>query len=274
MTEFDTIGYWSELKLEILEKYAKAYSTILAAKTPLQHVNIDGFSGAGTHVSRQTGALIPGSPRKALEISPPFREFFFVDLDGDKVEALQALAGDRPDVHIFRGDCNRVLLQEVFPQVRYRDYRRGLCLLDPYGLHLDWRLLVEAARLQTIEIFLNFPVMDMNRNVLWRDPDGVTPEQRARMTAFWGDESWRGIAYQPAAQATLFGAPEAEKQPNDVVADAFRTRLREIAGYEYVPAPLPMRNRSRAVVYYLFFACHKPVAGKIVEQIFKKYRDR
>jgi hypothetical protein len=29
--EFDEIGYWSEVKLEIIKKYAAAYSTILAA---------------------------------------------------------------------------------------------------------------------------------------------------------------------------------------------------------------------------------------------------
>jgi hypothetical protein len=30
--QFDRIGYWSEVKLEILKKYAKTYSTILAAQ--------------------------------------------------------------------------------------------------------------------------------------------------------------------------------------------------------------------------------------------------
>jgi hypothetical protein len=28
--DFDEIGYWSEVKLEIVRKYAKAYSTILS----------------------------------------------------------------------------------------------------------------------------------------------------------------------------------------------------------------------------------------------------
>jgi hypothetical protein len=35
-----------------------------------------------------------------------------------------------------------------------------------------------------------------------------------------------------------------------------------------------MRNSTGAVVYYLYFASQKPVADKIVANIFKKYRDR
>ena len=35
-----------------------------------------------------------------------------------------------------------------------------------------------------------------------------------------------------------------------------------------------MRNTKGAVVYYLFFASPKPVAAKIVQSIFNKYRDK
>lgn len=35
-----------------------------------------------------------------------------------------------------------------------------------------------------------------------------------------------------------------------------------------------MRNRMGATVYYLFFASPKPVARKMVQAIFAKYRNR
>ena len=35
-----------------------------------------------------------------------------------------------------------------------------------------------------------------------------------------------------------------------------------------------MRNTMGAIVYYLFFASQRPVALKIVQEIFEKYRDR
>jgi len=99
-------------------------------------------------------------------------------------------------VHILHGDCNEILPNEIFPRVRYENFRRGLCLLDPYGLHLNWQVIETAGKMGTIDIFLNFPIMDINRNALWRYPDCVPESGIKRMTAFWGDESWRDVAYK------------------------------------------------------------------------------
>jgi hypothetical protein len=68
LLKFDEIGYWSEVKLEIVKKYAAAYSKIMTAQTapPLHHVYIDGFSGSGIHLSRTAGEFIAGSPLNAL----------------------------------------------------------------------------------------------------------------------------------------------------------------------------------------------------------------
>lgn len=273
---FDQIGYWSEVKLDIVREYAQAYSQILTAqKLPnggsLRHVYVDGFAGAGVHLSKETGSFVPGSPLNALRVQPPFKEYFLIDLDGDKVESLKQIVAKRTDVRVFHGDCNEVLLRDVFPNILWKDYRRGLCLLDPYGLQLQWRVIVEAGRMKTIDLFLNFPIMDINRNVLWRDSDRVTTEQADRLTAFWGDESWRKAAYRK--EPTLFGEVD-EKAGNEEVAEAFRRRLKEVAGFEHVPTPMRMRNSNGAVVYYLFFASQKPVAQRIVGDLFKKHADR
>jgi three-Cys-motif partner protein len=273
MVRFDVVGIWSEVKLEILRKYASAYSTILSKQGLFEHFYIDGFSGAGTHLSKATGETIEGSPRIALGIEPPFRRYFFIDLDGDRLDYLRHSVGPRDDVRLLQGDSNRLLLDEVLPDVSWARYRRALCLLDPYGLQLDWEVVLAAGQQRTIDLFLNFPVMDMNRNALWRDPDGVPGELRARMTRFWGDESWFDATYTRSKQLGLFGDEEAwVKATNDEVAEAFRQRLRQVAGFAHVPRPLPMRNSIGAVVYYLFFASQKPVGHDIVEQIFDRYR--
>ena len=272
--KLDEIGPWSELKLEIIRKYAKAYSTILARQQhpSLKHIYIDGFSGPGQHISKGSGEMIPGSPLNALEVTPPFAEYFLIDLDGTKVAHLETLVGERADVHILQGDCNELLLERVFPRIRFEDYRRGLCLLDPYGLHLDWRVLSEAARMRSIEIFLNFPILDINRNVLRHDPGKVALQDRDRMTRFWGDEGWAEELYEPSQQLSLFGDPDSEKKSNEAVAKVFRSRLRKVAGFAHVPLPVPMRNSKGSELYYLFFAAQKPVAASIVEDIFRDYR--
>ncbi|MFZ0478422.1 MAG: three-Cys-motif partner protein TcmP [Terriglobales bacterium] len=266
--EFDEIGYWSEIKLEIVRDYAAAYSTILTKKN-LPHVYVDAFAGAGQHISKGSGAFVPGSPLNALNVQPPFREYHFIDLNVTRVESLQRIAGARNDVHVYEGDCNEILIQTIFPTLHFESYRRALCLLDPYGLDLNWQVMFQAGQLGTIDMFLNFPVMDMNRNVLWRNPDKVSVGQLARMNAFWGGD-WKGAAY--TTERSLFGEPE--KESNDAIAEAFRQRLQKIAGFKKVPEPLPMHNSKGATVYYLFFASQVDVAEKIVTDIFTKYRNR
>jgi len=215
-----------------------------------------------------------GSPMNALHVEPPFREYHFIDLDKQKISSLEEIAGSRQDVRIYHGDCNLVLLEEVLPNAEYKDYRRALCILDPYGLDLNWEVIYTVGRMKSVDIFLNFPVADINRNVLWRKPEGVSAAQIERMNQFWGDESWRQEAYVPSPQIKLFGETEELKTSNEVIAEAFRKRLEKKAGFRNVPEPIAMRNTQNAVVYYLFFASHKPVAEGIVKDIFKKYKNR
>jgi three-Cys-motif partner protein len=264
--QFDEIGYWSEIKLSILNEYAKAYNTILRAKK-LRPVYIDAFAGAGHHLSKSSGELIKGSPMRALAVTPPFEFLHFVDMDDARTEELSKLSSGHPNVRVHNGDANIILPRNVFPEVRFEQYRRGLCILDPYGLDLDWSLIKSAGDLGTLEIFVNFPVMDMNRNVFWHDYEKVSQAQRERMTRFWGDESWHEAVYSGAEN--LFGHPE--KLSNEAVASAYQRRLREVGGFKYVPKPIPMRNTNNAVVYYLFFAAQQRVATDIVEDIFRKY---
>lgn len=269
---FDQIGAWTEIKLEIIKKFASAYSTIFHAhkQQRFYHEYVDACAGPGLHISKATGVLVAGSPLQALEVIPPFKEYHFIDLDGDKVAALRRLVKDRPaTAHVYHGDCNDILLTQVFPQLRYEDYRRALCLLDPYGLHLKWEVMKTAGGLRTIDMLLNFPVADINRNVLWRHPERVAPADIARMTAWWGDESWRQIAY--TTEPTLFGTEEV-KADIQVVAAAFRDRLRSVAGFAYVPEPLPMRNSQNAIVYYLFFGSQSATADRIIRDILRPYR--
>ncbi len=270
MIKFDEIGEWSEIKLDIIKNYASAYSRILTAqqRPKLYHIYIDAFAGAGVHISKATKDFIPGSPVNALRVDPPFREYHLIDLKQEKVDLLNKFSEGMEGVFIYQGDCNDILLSDVFPRVLYKDYRRGLCLLDPYGLHLNWKVIKTAGEMNSIDMFLNFPVADMNRNVLWRNPEGVDPADIERMNAFWGDDSWRNKAY--STNKNLFGYPE--KEDNETIAEGFRQRLKDVAGFSYVPKPLPMRNSRKAIVYYLFFASQKPVAGKIIADIFNNYR--
>ncbi len=156
-----------------------------------------------------------------------------------------------------------VLLDKVLPQTKWEDYRRALCILDPYGLHLDWKVIAKAGSMGSVDIFLNFPVADINRNVLRRDRKGVSTDQVLRMNRFWGDDSWKQVAYQPSSQAELWGPPAEEKASNEAIAHAFRKRLkRSRPALPMFPSLLRCATRKTRSIYYLYFASQKPVAAR------------
>ncbi len=272
--QFDEIGRWSELKLEIVEKYGSAYTTAFAGEKGrgLKKYYIDAFSGAGVHLSKQTGKQIEGSPARALKVIPPFDHFYFIDMNPEKTAHLKTLCQGRTDVDIVTDDATSYLTSTLLPTIQYEKFNRALCLLDPYGLHLDWEVMRQAGQSRAVDMFLNFPVMDMNRNAIWGTPEKAPQGGIERMTRFWGDESWKQAAYAESKQYKLFSAPDLVKQDNDAIVAAFRDRLKKAAGFQFVPEPLPMRNSNNAVIYYLFLASPKPVAQKIVEEIFGRYR--
>jgi three-Cys-motif partner protein len=60
---FDEIGYWSEVKLEIIKEYASAYSKILGSRRgpELYHIYIDAFAGPGMDLCRLSLKIDPVS---------------------------------------------------------------------------------------------------------------------------------------------------------------------------------------------------------------------
>jgi three-Cys-motif partner protein len=271
---YEEIGYWSEIKLDIVREYAQAYSTIMAAQKDIRkYIYIDAFAGYGVHISKRTREFVLGSPLNALNVAPPFNEYHFIDMDGDKTDQLRRLTSDVANVAVYNEDCNEVLLRKIFPHARWKDYHRALCLLDPYKLNLSWEVVKAAGQMQSVEIFINFMVMDANRNVLRKNPDNVSAEEYARMDFFWGDNSWRESLYKK--ERGLFDDFEVEtKVTNDALASAYRDRLKKVAGFKFVPEPMPMRNKRGAIIYYLYFATPNKNGNKIVTDILDKYRNR
>ena len=88
--KFDEIGNWSEIKLEIIEGYGAAYTRAFSnTGQKLKKYYVDSFSGAGAHVSKATGAIVDGSPVRALRIKPPFDHLVFIDMNEDKTAHLR-----------------------------------------------------------------------------------------------------------------------------------------------------------------------------------------
>jgi three-Cys-motif partner protein len=197
-----------------------------------------------------------------------------VELDPKRANLLRGLDALRPGrVTVHHGDANDKLLTEILPKFPYSSYWRVLMLLDPYNIGIDWRVTKAAGELRTVDLFLNFMVMDANMNVLKLDKGAVDPAQAARMDVFWGDPSWRDVMYKPPADLLPgLDIDLTEKQSNETLAKAFAERLHKVAGFKYVVEPLPVKIETGQIVYYLYFASNNDKAYKIASSIFKRWR--
>jgi three-Cys-motif partner protein len=205
-----------------------------------------------------------------VNVEPPFTELHFVEENEAKAAALARATKEDSRVRVHHGDANLVLLSEILPRCRFEDYARAVCLLDPYGLTVDWNVIRTIGQMKSVEIFFNFMVVGANRNVLWRRPEVVPPGRLLLMDRVWGDRTWTNAVYKQ--DQDLFGLTSPQKVPNEEVAAAYRKRLRDVAGFEYVPEPIAMKNTRGATVYYLFFASPSKTGHGIVADIFKRYR--
>jgi three-Cys-motif partner protein len=275
-TEYDEIGIWSEVKLAIIKEYAGAYSKILDSYrrksiSRLKWLYIDAYAGPGYHLSRETGEVVDGSPLIALKTEPPFHEYHFIDSEPERAQRLRSLSGNRDDVFTYSKDCNDVLLADVFPRAKFSNYRRALCLLDPYNIDLKWEVIEAAGGSGAIELFVNFMIMDINRNALRKKPETAVASKVAQMTRLWGDETWKDEGYDQVE--TLFET-RTTKVSNERFAEAFRQRLQKKAGFKCVPPPLPMKTKTNSVIYYLYFASQNATGMGIVNDIFNKYKEK
>lgn len=273
MEQSDTIGPWSEDKLTLLRKYLGAYTTIMKGQGWLKGLHyVDAFSGTGRPKARDEERYIDGSPRVALNLENPFTTYTFIEKEPWRVERLKHLKSEFKNrrIQILEGDCNELIARNITPRIRYDNYQRGLVFLDPFGMNVEWSTIELIAETRALEIFVNFPVMALNRTVLPNDPISLTPSQIDRMNRFWGTTEWRGDIYEEIP--SLFGPVEVKisRTTGTRLGRLFRERLQEV--FSDVTEPLVMTNSRNAPLYCLILAGPNATGAKIVRSIFEGYR--
>jgi three-Cys-motif partner protein len=284
----DEVGEWSERKIDIVSKYAVPYARIVSKKNFIP-IYIDGLSGGGTAIRKGSNKQIPlfdslagqadtksteakmgeipTTAVRVLNAGEKFYRYFFIDANPQKIQALSEFCDGRADTDITCGDVNSVLIEKIFPFVQSNKKHRALCFLDPYGMIVSWKVFCAAGQSGKIETFINFPSMDIVRNILRENLDSIEPEHAARMTMLWGDETWKETAF--AKHSGFFGDKTAPNSIDRIVA-AFRDRLKSLAGFKHVSEALPMKGPQNVPLYHLIFATQQPVALKIATAVLNK----
>jgi three-Cys-motif partner protein len=270
--ELDNVGPWSIRKNDILEYYTTVYAEITGySAAKFKRTYIDGFANRGRSRLKGTNDIVAGSAIRALNIPHPFDRYVFVEQDHDRMVALRKNVGERENVEFVEGDANNVLPATVFPTIRYDNFERALCFLDPYNMSgLRWATVAAAGANQAIESIIHFPTMDAHRTVLMADQGKIRPTMREKMNAYWGDESWLVDAYTDDGMLPLPDLRPRKREPRAII-DAFRSRLRYVAGFPIVSEAFPMRNVEGSPIYHLVFASHNKVARKVMSALEKRF---
>ncbi|WP_312366475.1 three-Cys-motif partner protein TcmP [Ensifer sp.] len=267
-------GQHTEIKLAIVEKYLKAYSTALRQKFKSIWY-IDAFAGTGSRTVRieaKDGDLLDapvpervesrrGSAKIALDIQPAFDRLIFMDQKSAHCAALEGLKASHPDrdIHVLQGDANAII-QENINRVNWSS-RRAIMFLDPYGMEVAWETLQAVAKTQAIDVWFLFPLSGLYRQAA-RNISAVDASKRRALTNMLGTDEWEAELYSPVPPpADLLGSLEApeERQRNADVAGLetyVKRRLQTIFPLVADPFPLPPQKKPQR--FSLFFAASNP----------------
>lgn len=151
-------GIWTIIKLGVFEKYLGAFNTALS-KQSFTRIYIDAFAGTGRCDIKVDGekTSIDGSARRALNTSPAFHKYCFIELRPKKLAALKALETEHPSktIEVIQSDANAAL-KALCTQYQWRS-ERAVLFLDPFGMHVEWSTLEAIAKTGAIDVWYLFP---------------------------------------------------------------------------------------------------------------------
>ncbi|WP_176636997.1 three-Cys-motif partner protein TcmP [Desulfolutivibrio sulfoxidireducens] len=266
----------------LLRKYLSTYTSILhqarkkprnGAPWPKSIDYIDAFAGSVTPQDKETQEYIDGSPMVAIKTNPGFDSFHFIDRDNSRIQnKILPLKGLYPSkkIEVHYGDCNYVLQNCILKSYTPTCGKRAFAFLDPYGLSLEWNTIQAIGNTKVIDVFINFPLMGIYRQLGDSPPDEALQET---ITKVMGCSEWFREAYKDSPQLTLPGInPRLERQNHRLaerLAQLYRTRLEKYC-FEAVSRPVIMYNSNGGPLYALILASQKRLAVVKMHEIFDR----
>ncbi len=281
-------GSWTEKKLEILKKYLESYNTVLK-KQPFERVYIDGFAGTGYRQQRKRQCKIQGlfedleqdepkqflkgSAKLALEVSPSFHRYIFIESDQNKINELEKLQKEHPEkaaqIEIMRSDANEFI--QIYCNEEDWANTRAVLFLDPFATEVEWKSLEMIAKTKCIDVWILFPLMAVNR-LLAKDHKKVSYNCLNRI---FGTQDWFEHFYKTRTLDDIFG-----KSVDTIVkacdftriGNFYKSRLKTIFP-GVAEKPKVFYNNRGSALFQLFFAAGNtkgaPIAIRIAEHLIR-----
>ncbi len=268
-------GGWTEEKLHALRAYLVAYRKIFSKNLWAKHyrtIYFDAFAGSGhREIATRRDYEVPslfedeqdrpaiesyraGSPRIALEISPPFNEYVFNDTDPSNTASLDRLKDEYPlladRITITSQDGNEALRD--FCRTTDWSVTRAVVFLDPYGMQVEWSTIESMAATKAIDMWLLFPVGQAIVRLLTRD-EFPKDSWSLSLTRTLGTDEWREAFYDriESDQGELFDKPPGVRRVAELddIARYFVERLKGV--FCGVPDELMYLRNSRGTPLFL-----------------------
>jgi len=266
-------GKWTEQKLDILEKYLRAWLSIFNGNENAKYfrtVYLDAFAGTGYRsvssnseeelfdsvTEEESEQFMEGSSLRAIHLDPKFDEIILVDRKRKHVQSLKDFQKQDPRVRVVKDDANHFITEWV-KSVNWKK-TRAVLFLDPYGLQVDWKTLELVAQTKAIDLWLLFPLGNGIIRMLKRGELPSLPWQR-KITKFLGTEDWKNEFYQTTEEEGLFGMIKStEKTATPETIKRYFVKRLETIFPAVAPNPVELRNSVNNPMFLFCFACSNP----------------
>jgi three-Cys-motif partner protein len=266
-------GSWTEIKIAILETYAKQFLTVFKNQPNQKLLYFDGFAGSGdieVESSKADENIIEGAAIKILKIDKPrtFDIYYFVEKKKSLADALdEKVKTDFSDkkCYVQSSDCNVKLIDLAkFLRSDKGKVYKVLGFIDPKGMQLEWKSL-EVLRGLPIDLWILNPTSGANR-LLVKNKD-IDSSWLNRLKLFLGMDENDIFEHFYKKRATLFGDDLIkDNDPINKLHDLYASR---IAGniFKYVSNPKVLRNSAGSPLFHFFMATNSEIALRIANSV-------
>jgi three-Cys-motif partner protein len=235
------VGPWAKNKHYYLNTYLNTVVVAMKDSWSSNLTYIDLFAGPGKSMVYTTGEEIDGSPIIAQKSRIPFKKYILVDKSEDNIHTLKLRCKNnnfgRTD--FICGDCNKNI-EKIDP------CGLSIAFIDPFGLHFDFVSLEKLTFKRKMDLFINFPIGAIKRNLY-----KFLQKKDTMLDRFLGDDEWRKSYSIGRSQTT------------DFFINYYKKKMGEL-GYIYditkaLSPDIPIKNKAtRTTMYYLIYFSKHP----------------
>ncbi len=264
-------GWWSEVKLEILQDYLRAFTTAVRLKSK-EAIYLDLFAGAYDNKRRGGAGTFPGSARIALETQPAFTRLVFFELHEKAIELKTSISQDRGGDSrwsVIDGDSNQTIATALCLLAGLR-WAPTFAFLDPRGLQIAWSTIETLANWRSdkktkVEQWILLPEPALARVLGLQGASGKRSVEL--LDRLYGTTEWRAI--HQLRRANKINPDEMRSE----FVNLLRWRLQHVLHYKTTHA-LQIVNTHGSPIYTMIFATDSEPGDKIMNHVYSSASTR